>query len=299
MHRSTNRFDFMSSCAVLALLVSASMLYLSACQSRQAADPRSLTAMVSVEGSDTMTELVTELAKAFMQENANVPVSVTSGDTGAGISALINKTTDLAAASRDLTPQEEKLAREKHIRLKRVTVARDSIAVVVHPDNPIKELSLKQLKNIYTGSTKSWSELGGPDEAITVFTREPGSGTGRYFKEHVLEKGNYVKSAKVFNSHEAIVKEIDVNPWSIGYVAMGFVTANSGKVKPVELKLTSDSAPVEATRDSTVGFYPLSRPLFMFHDRDSKESVQRFVDFCLSDDGQKAVASAGFVAVKH
>ncbi|HEY9784552.1 MAG TPA: PstS family phosphate ABC transporter substrate-binding protein [Candidatus Obscuribacterales bacterium] len=280
-----------------AIFVCASALSLAACQEGKQKDPRSLTAMVSVEGSDTMAQVIRTWADQFMKINSSVPVSITSEDSGAGIAALINRTTDLAAASRDLTAKEEQLARSKGVRLKRVTVARDAIAVIVNGKNPLSHLTMQQLKKIYTGEIKNWSSVGGGNEAIEALSREPGSGTGKYFKDHVLGESAYGKSLKIVNSHESIIEEVGKNRQAIGYTSIGLATANSGKVKILELKLVKGAEAVGASKASTTGYYPLSRPLFIFMDAEPKESVKQFVDFCLSAAGQKTVEAAGYVSI--
>lgn len=281
----------------IAITAVLSILILSACAKSDAPDPRNLTTMVSVEGSDTMTDLVKKLAETFMKQNENVPVSVSGDDSGRGIQALLNKTTDLAAASRDLTPEEEKLAHQKRIHLRRVTIARDSIAIIVNERNPVNQMTMEQLRKIYSGEFKRWRDVGGEDKPIELCMREPASGTSSYFREHVLAGGEYAASARSFNSHEAVTHEVAARPSAIGYVGMGSATASGAKVKSIDLKLTAASSGVEATPVSTTGDYPLSRPLFFFLERQSKESVQKFVDFCLSEDGQKLVVSSGFVKV--
>lgn len=282
-------------CSAVAGLVM--VILLIGCSKDNAPDPRNLTAMVSVEGSDTMADLVKKLAQAFMKENEGVPVSVSGHDSGTGILALLNRTTDLAAASRGLTADEEKLAHTRRIHLRRVTIARDSIAVIVNSDNPVSQLTMEQLKKIYTGEISNWHDLGGKDQAIKLCGREPASGTARYFQEHVLKDAASAKGVKVFNSHEGIINEVQAQPPAIGYVGMEFATKPGVKVKRLDLKLMTASSGVEATPVSTTGDYPLSRPLFFFLDRDAKESVRKFVDFCLSEEGQKVVVSSGFVKV--
>ncbi|HEY9679749.1 MAG TPA: phosphate ABC transporter substrate-binding protein [Drouetiella sp.] len=279
---------------VLLAIISICMSF-SACSRHGAHDARGLTALVSIEGSDTMTELVTAWANKFMKNNPDVPISINSGDTGGGLNALINRTTDLAAASRDLSASEVELTHTRGIRLKRVTVARDSIAIIVNPKNPLNELTLDQLKKLFTGSTTNWSQVGGDKLAVHVFTREEESGTSHFVKEHLLGDMPFAKTAKTELSGHDLLLSVAKDPAAIGFVGMGSPEEN--KVKILALKMSADSSPVLPTEESTVTDYPLSRPLILFMDEDAKPSVRKFVDYCLSSDAQKLVREAGYAPV--
>jgi len=254
--------------------------------------------MVSVEGSDTMNQIMSTWAETFMKSNADVPVSLSTHDSGAGISALLNRTSDLAAASRDLTQEETALARTKDIRLKKVTVARDSVAVVVNPQNKVEELTLDQLKDIFTGATNNWNKVGGPDLSISVYVREKQSGTGRFFAEHVLKGAKPAPKAKEVGSNDAVIDAVTRDRGAISFAGIGYALKEGAKVKTVKLKLLPNSPAVAASQGSTTEDYPLSRPLILFMDEQPKDSVKKFVDFCLSDQGQQLVAGAGLVSVK-
>lgn len=268
---------------------------LTGCSTNQQADPRTLTALVSVEGSDTMNKIINSWAKSFMKQNPDVPISMTSGDSGGGIAALINRTTDVAAASRDMTKEEDQLATAKGLKLKKVTVARDCIAIIENETMEVPNLNMLQLQKVFVGEIGNWRDVGGPDHPIRVFRREPSSGTSKYMQEHVLGGKPYVQAAVVADSNESMSKEISADRHAIGYVGMGFVHPPEAKVKVVPLKLSKDSpTSVSPTQISTTADYPISRPLFFFHDERPKESVQKFVDFCLSSDGQKIVQEEGF-----
>lgn len=261
------------------------------------ADARNLTAMVSVEGSDTMAELLKLWTKKCMEDNPSVPISVTVDDSGSGIAALINKTTDLAAASRDLSEAESKLARQKGIRLKRTTVARDSIAVIVNPANTVNELTLEQLRDLFSGKALDWKELGASASArVQVLAREPESGTYSYVKTHVLNGQEYAPKTQTVTSNEAMLSAVKADKGAVGYVGLGFVLNSGKKVKPLKLKLERASNGVSPSKENTIGLYPLSRPLFFFCDADAKPTVKQFIEFCLSEKGQKVVTECGYVS---
>ena len=199
------------------IVISLLAVSLSSCNGSVREDPRGLTALVSVEGSNTMTALMQDWAKAFMATHAGVPVSITSDDSGSGIDALINRTTDLATSSRDLTGPEIKLIAERGEHLKKVTVACDAIVVLVNPENPVSQLTLAQIRSIFTGSKRNWQDFGGPNQQIRLFSREKESGTYTYFLQHALKGEPYGSCAKVLPSTEAITEAVEKERWSIAY----------------------------------------------------------------------------------
>jgi phosphate transport system substrate-binding protein len=283
--------------SVLLLSVLMVVPLLSGCQQPQPPDPRKLTPMVSVEGSDTMGDLLKVWSQEFMKNNPDVPVSINIGDTSQGIAALIARTTDLASASRDLTDEEVVLAHKHKVRLKKVPVARDSVAVIVNADNPVNDMTLAELKSVFTGEISNWSKVGGNDEKIELLAREEGSGTSKFFISHVLKRSKIAKSATTVPSIETMMETIANNKNAIGYAGMEALGEKPGKIKSLKLQLITDGTAVGATAASAIGGYPLSRPLFMFMDHDAKPSAQKFIDFCLSDEGQKLVEKAGYASI--
>ncbi len=283
--------------SVLLLSVLMVVPLLSGCQQPQPPDPRKLTPMVSVEGSDTMGDLLKVWSQEFMKNNPDVPVSINIGDTSQGIAALIARTTDLASASRDLTDEEVVLAHKHKVRLRKVPVARDSVAVIVNADNPVNDMTLAELKAVFTGEISNWSKVGGNDEKIDVLARETGSGTSKFFISHVLKRSTIAKSATTVPSIETMMETIANNKNAIGYAGMEALGEKPGKIKSLKLQLITDGTAVGATAASAIGGYPLSRPLFMFMDHDAKPSAQKFIDFCLSEEGQKLVEKAGYASI--
>lgn len=288
----------MNANAKILVIVSLALLSCAACKPAAQPDPRGLTAMVSVEGSNTMKGLVNSWGKAFMAANPNVPVSVESGDSGGGIEALIKRTTDVAAASRDLTDDEAKTIGQRGDRLAKATVARDAIVVMVNPHNPVSALSMDQLRQIFTGTKQNWHEFGGPNKNIEVFTREPESGTSSYFQQHALNGQPYAATAKILRSSDALSAEVQNSPWSIAYDGLGYGLSAGAAIKLLKIKLTDTSPAIAPNRATAVGAYPFSRPLIMFFDKDAKPSVRQFVDFCMSKQGQDLVEAQGYARVK-
>lgn len=247
-----------------------------------------LSGSFNVEGSDTMVNLSNSWAEAFMTQNPAVNIAVKGGGSGNGIAALINGTADFANASREIKPEELEQAQAKGENPVATAVARDGIAVVVNPANPVTDLTIEQLGKIYRGEIVNWKEVGGPDKAIVLLSRDSSSGTYEYFKEEVVGKEmNFAKAAKLLPSTQAIVEETTGNDAAIGYVGVGYVTADL-KVLAVE----GVAASVATVLDGT---YPISRELYMYSDGEPADSAKAFVDWILSPAGQKIVEDEGFV----
>ncbi len=252
-----------------------------------------------IKGSDTMVHLVTNWAEVYMNQNPNADVAVTGGGSGTGIAALINGTTDICAASREIKDKEKELAKAKGVEAKEVIVARDGIAVAVNPKNPIKELDMQQLEQIFTGVTTRWNQFGGLDEEILVFSRESSSGTYVFFQEHVLKNKDYTQKAKLMPATSAIIESVSSDKGAIGYVGLGYALAAGDKVKILAVKADANS-PAVMPSDQTVveGSYPVARPLYLYVSNKASQNAAGFVDFCLSDAGQAIVRESGYVAVK-
>lgn len=251
----------------------------------------------TIKGSDTMVHLMSTLAEAYMKKNSGMQVSVTGGGSGTGIAALINGTTDICASSRDMQQKEKDDAKSKNINPVEKIIAYDGIAVIVNPDNPIKEMTVDQIKKIYTGVTKSWKDLGGPDETITILSRESNSGTYVFFQEHVLNKENYAPTVKLMPASSAIVQSVSSDKWSIGYVGLGYT--KDAKVKIILVK-KDDKAPAIAPSHSTVldKTYGIARPLYLYFNGEPEGSLKSFLDYAISDEGQKIVDETGYVTLK-
>lgn len=251
---------------------------------------------LTIKGSDTMVHLASSWAEEFMKQSPQVSVSVTGGGSGTGIAALLNGTTDLCASSREIAQKELDLAKQKKVEPKEFTVGRDGLAVVVHPENPIKELTLEQIKSIFTGKTTSWKEVGGPDLAIVVLSRESSSGTFVFFQEHVLQKQDYATSARLMPATAAIVQETASNRQAIGYVGLGYVDE---RIRALNVKADSGTPAVEPSFDTVrSGKYAIARPLYLYSNGEPSGPRKQFLDYCLSEAGQRIVQNEGYVTVK-
>jgi len=251
----------------------------------------------NVKGSDTMVNLMSAFAEAYMKAHPATQISVTGGGSGTGISALINGTTQICASSRSWKDNEVQLAKSKNINPTELTVGLDGLAVMTHRQNPINELSLEQISKIYTGQYTRWSEVGGPDQPIVVLSRESNSGTYVYFQEHVLNKADFATTVRLMPSSGAIVQALKDDQWAIGYAGVAY-GENSG-VKILKVKKTSD-APAVFPSEAAVhdGSYPISRPLFLYTNGQPSGEIKNFLDWCLTPEGQKIVVETGYMTAK-
>jgi len=232
-----------------------------------------------------------------MHADPEVPVSVTTGNTGQGIDALINRTTDVAAASNEITLEQTQRAKKNQVQMKRYVVARDCIAVIVNPANPVKDLSLDQLRGILTGAISNWSQVGGQRAAIKLLIRESTSGTQSFLREHYLKGSPFAKNAQTVLSLNSVIDAVEKDKAAVGYVGMSGAVGAGQKVKVLALKVLSTAKSVKPSPVSTFDDYPLSRPLALYTDENPKPSVEQFVNYCLSPEGQKVASESGFATV--
>jgi phosphate transport system substrate-binding protein len=253
---------------------------------------------LNVTGSDTMVHLATAWAEAFMKEHPKVEIAVNGGGSGVGLTALIDGTTDIADASRQIKDEEKQTAAQKGVDPVETTVGRDGIAVVVNPENPISELTIEQLKKIFTGAVTSWKAVGGPDQPIGVLSRESSSGTYEFFREHVLNKEDYTTKARLMPATSAIIEAAKQDKWAIGYVGLGYATAAGSAVKVLKVKKDAN-APATMPSEETVrsGEYGIARALYVYTNGQPEGLQKAYVDFCLSPEGQKIVVDEGYVAL--
>jgi phosphate transport system substrate-binding protein len=251
-------------------------------------------------GSDTLVNLALAWAEKYMGEHPEVRISVTGGGSGTGIAALINRTTDIANASREMSADEIATAKKNGIEPVRYTVARDAIAVVVNPKNPVGKLTLQQLSDIYTHKITNWQQVGGENRPIVLLSRESNSGTYQYFLENVIRMGKktnllFSPDTLLMPSSQGISTEVSHNPNTIGYDGLGYVTAEQ-KV----IAVTHDaSSPYVLPSVATVndGSYPISRPLFMYTPGQPSARVKAYLDW-IANAGQATVTELGFVPLK-
>jgi len=244
---------------------------------------------LTMTGSTTVLPIAQMTAEVFMELHPKVNVSVRGGGSGVGIAALIDQTADIANASRPIKAKEIVTCRSKGIDPVGNVVAKDGIAIIVHPSNPVKELSIEQVRAIYTGEISKWSEVGGETKPIVAISRDVASGTFEVFKELVLEGGKTREDALMLASNKAVATTVKDTPQGIGYVGLGYLSAD---VKALAIEGTSP------TNETVVsGEYKIARPLFMYTNGEAKGLAKTFLDFVMGKEGQKIVEEIGFVSV--
>jgi phosphate transport system substrate-binding protein len=253
------------------------------------------------KGSDTIVNLALAWAEKYQSEYPDVRISVTGGGSGTGIAALINNTVDIANASRKIKDEEIAEAQAKGVNPVEHIIARDAIAVIVNPENPVNELTLKQISDIYSGKITNWSELGGDDRPIVKLSRETNSGTHVYFLETVLRLGNkedktlFSMDTLLLPSSEGIISEVRDNPNAIGYDGLGYVPKDLKMIAIAKEEGGAYVLPSIATvNDKT---YAIARDLYMYTNGEPTGNVKDYLDWILSPEAQEIVAELGFVPV--
>ena len=250
-------------------------------------------------GSDTIVNLALAWAETYQSEHPDVRIAVTGGGSGTGIAALINGTVDIANASRQIKKEEFDRAQANHIAPVEHTVARDAIAVIVHPSNPVERLTLEQISDIYTGKITNWKQVGGENRPIVLLSRESNSGTHVFFLEQVIRLGDpkstalFAPDTLLLPSSEGITAEARQNPNAIGYDGLGYVTPEV-KVLAVGRKPEGPFVlpSIESVNSNT---YPIARDLYMYTAGKPAGQIEKYLDWIASPAGQKIVAQLGFV----
>jgi phosphate transport system substrate-binding protein len=252
------------------------------------------------KGSDTLVNIALAWAETYRVVEPGVDIAVTGGGSGTGIAALINGTVDIANASRPMKDNEIEDARGNGIEPIEHVVAIDALAIILHPDNPVSQLTIEQLSDIFTGRITNWQEFGGNDAPIIVVSRETNSGTHVYFLEEVVRRGEkentdiFAPQTLLMPSSVGITSEIRRNPNAIGYDGLGYVDPEHEKI----LAVAQDSAAgyvLPSVESASDGTYPLSRNLFMYSAGEPGGALADYLAWILSPEGQQIVADLGFV----
>lgn len=253
------------------------------------------------KGSDTMVNLALAWAEAYQVEHPEVQISVTGGGTGTGIAALMNGTVSIANASRAIKPEEMAKAGENGVQPVEFVVARDAIAVIVNPENPVDRLTLQQISDIYSGRINNWSEVGGEDRPIVRLSRETNSGTHIYFLETVVRLGSkenktlFSMDTLLLPSSEGITAEVRDNPNAIGYDGLGYVIP---EVKTLAVAVDAGSPYVLPSVETVNnGTYPVSRDLYMYTDGQPAGGLKAYLEWIMGLHAQAIVNKLGFVPV--
>ena len=286
---------FISAISLIILISSTS------CAPASSADATPVPSATYIEnkGSDTIVNLALAWAERYQSEHQDIRISVTGGGSGTGIASLINGTVDIANASRKIKAEEIDDAKSNGIDPVEHIIARDAIAVIVHPDNPVNELTLQQISDIYSGEITNWMEVGGEDRPIVKLSRETNSGTHVYFLETVLRLGNsddetlFSMDTLLLPSSEGIIVEVRQNPNAIGYDGLGYVPKD---LKTIAIANEAGGAyvlPSIATVNDKS--YAIARDLYMYTNGEPTGIIKDYLDWILAPEAQDIVAELGFV----
>jgi len=251
---------------------------------------------IVLKGSDTVLPLAQKEAEEFMKKDSTASISVTGGGSGVGFTALIDGTTDIAMASREIKLDEKTKLEINSVKVEEVLIAKDALAVIVNPTNKISKLTKEQLKDIFSGKITNWKQVGGDNKKIVVYARETSSGTYEFFKEHVMDKINYDKSVLNLPATGAIVQSVSQTEGAIGYIGLAYLNSD---VKDVAVSYDKGKTYVNASTENAInGTYPITRPLFFYFDKSLSKKVKSFIDYILSKEGQSIVSEVGYVPFK-
>jgi phosphate transport system substrate-binding protein len=275
-------------------------LILTACSgSAKAQSSADVKKTIEDTGSDTIVNLALAWAEAYQKIHPDIRISVSGGGSGTGLAALINGTTDIANASRQIKDEEVKSAENNGIQPNEIQIARDAIGVIVNPNNPVQQLTLQQISDIYSGKITNWQQVGGEDRPIVRLSRETNSGTHVFFLEQVVRQGNsqdktlFSTDTLLLPSSEGIMAEVRQNPNAIGYDGLGYITPD---VKTLAIAPKDGGEFVKPSVETVNnGKYPIARPLFMYTNGKPAGEVKDYLDWILSSDGQQIVGQLGFV----
>jgi phosphate transport system substrate-binding protein len=274
------------------------ILGLAACGGREhattaggAQNPQSSNKPLTVKGSDTMVILGQRLAEEYMKANAGDVVQVNGGGSGTGIAALLNRTADLAQSSRPMKDDEKTKARAAYgADVVEHPVALDALAVFVHSANPVKTLTVAQVKDIFQGKVTNWKQVGGPDATVILYGRENSSGTYDYFREHVLSKEDFSPRVQTLQGTAAVINAVGNDKNGIGYGGIAYAK----EVQAVAIASEGSAAVAPSAATVADGTYPLSRKLFFYYAANAPERVTKFAQWAVTPEAQALVTKVGY-----
>ncbi len=280
-------------------------LAMTGCPQRNKDGSRSSSGRVVIQnkGSDTLVNVAQAWAEAYREKKPTIAVAVSGGGSGTGISSMINGTVDIANASRKMKSKEIEAAKKNGISPLEHIVGIDALAVYVHKNNPVKSLTLDQLKQIYGegGTAERWSDLGITipglkDDKIVRVSRQNNSGTYVYFREATLGKGDYKLGSLDMHGSKDVVDLVEKTPGAIGYSGLAYATDHV-RLVPIaaDTKATPVVPSVATASDRT---YPIARPLFMYTAGEPKGAIKEYLDWILSDEGQTILLKKGYAPVR-
>jgi len=245
-----------------------------------------------IKGSDTLgAKLVPTLAEEYKAKNPSVSFEIAAEGSTTGIAAIIDGTSQIGMSSRRAKTTEVSAAQAKGVTMNPIIVAYDGIAIIVNANSPVKNLTKRQVEQIFAGDITDWSAVGGPAGKISIYTRNTSSGTDSDFKDLAMKKRDYASSSQKMAGNEQITSEVGKNPNGIGYVGLAYI--NDAGIKVVSIEgLVPDKASVLSKK------YPYARPTFYYTNGDPTGEAAKFIEFTLSDEGQKIAEKIGFVSIR-
>jgi phosphate transport system substrate-binding protein len=247
---------------------------------------------LTIKGSDTMVLLGQRWAEVYMKKNPGSRIQITGGGSGTGIAALINGTTDICESSRPMKDKEkEQVKAKRNSDVKETPVAVDGLAIYLNSVNPIKELTLDQIKGIYTGRITNWKDVGGKEGKIIAYSRENNSGTYAYFKEHVLGNADFHPAIQTLPGTSAVTNAVAKDPRSIGYGGIAYAKG----IHHAMVKQDANSPAVEPSMENVLSAkYPISRYLYWYTAGEPSAEMKKLMDWVLGAEGQKLVQEVGY-----
>jgi phosphate transport system substrate-binding protein len=262
------------------------------------AAPTSALGTVAVKGSDTMLILNQRWAEAFGKKHSAIAIEVTGGGSSIGINAFINGVADVCASSRPMRKSEVDKARSRGAITNEIPVALDGLAVVVHSSNPVSSLTMDQVRRIYIGQINNWSQVGGPNQAIVVLSRDSNSGTYGFFQEKVLKNQNWGRGVRFMPSTAEEARETARTPGAVAYGGVAYFKGREGlKILPIA---PAEGKPAILPTEANVRnkSYPIWRYLYYYTNGSPKGDTKTFIDWCLSGEGQAVVEQVGYYSLR-
>ena len=265
---------------------------------------KKVSSTIQIKGSDTIVNLAQAWAEEYKAVDPSVNIEVSGGGSGVGIAALERGTIDIATASRNMKPQEAELVRKNTGKEPvEFIVGYDALAVFVHKDNPMNEISIAQLSKIFIEGTTTtkWSQLGvkipkAKNDEIIRISRQSSSGTYEFFRERVLNKYDFELGSRDMNGSKEVVELVGSCRTAIGYSGMGYA---SSEVKMLKIRVVESGEAFEPSVENTVNrIYPLARSLQIYTAGAPDGAVKRFIDWIMADAGQMLVEESGYVPLK-
>ncbi|MBN2029072.1 PstS family phosphate ABC transporter substrate-binding protein [bacterium] len=258
---------------------------------------------IQIKGSDTLINLVQRLSEVYMEQNPNTAIAVTGGGSGVGIAALIADRVQIANASRPMKESEYEAAEENGVHPYELVIGIDGLSVIVNSANSITSLTMDQIGAIFRGEILNWQEIGGSDTPISLYGRQPNSGTFVFFQEHVLGNKDYSQKMKQMNGNAQIVEGVIADKAAIGYVGIGYVYDDNANIREgltvLSVAAETGAEPVTPLDSENVksGIYPIARALYQYVNGKPEGAVRDFIAFELGPEGQRIVEEMSFYPV--